>query len=249
MGRNVASTMICPENKIENDNVYLEFHLEENSVDIAIVLKDDDDIFETLANERLNYTTSGSDSIPMLSSTSEKLLKNAEIPDDSMINQVIITSASPLTVSHHRDVQHLQTFLKDHFGDHNLVFCGASTVDTDNEIPYEHRIAYGAAKYSRSIAREQLEDNNLICCVELSPLHYGIAVAGGLLHPIIRQHSIEDGPKSVVFTATLPQQRQESIEIAVYRGMRLQTAFNTHVGSTHIPDGNYSLFHYMNILC
>ncbi|GAN06565.1 hypothetical protein MAM1_0128d06050 [Mucor ambiguus] len=239
MGRNVASTMICPDNKIERKSVYLEFHLEEYSLDIAIVLKDEDGIFEILANERLNYTTSVSDAIPILSSTLDRLLQNAEIPDDTIINQVVITSANPLTLSHHRAVQHLQTSLKGHLENDNLVFCGAPAADDDNDIRYEHRIAFGAAKYSRLIAQEQLEDDHMLCCVELSPLHYGIAMAGGLMHPIIRRHSIEDGPKSAVFTTILPQQQQESIEIAVYRGMRLQSAFNAHVGSLHIQNDGF----------
>ncbi|KAL0141586.1 hypothetical protein V8B55DRAFT_1490437 [Mucor lusitanicus] len=236
IGRNIASTMICPDkNNIEDENVYLEFHLEENSLDIAIVLKDEDGIFELLANKRLNYTTvNGSDVIPMLSSTLDELVQNAEIPDDTIINQVIITSAN---ASHHRaTIQHLQASLKRHLKANNLISCGDSAANDDSNIPHEHRITYGAAKYSRSIAREQLEGDHMICCVELSPLHYGIAVAGGLMHPIIRRHSIEDGPKSAVFTAILPQQQQQSIEIAVYRGMRLQAAFNAHVGSLHIKN-------------
>ncbi|KAK4518884.1 uncharacterized protein ATC70_009109 [Mucor velutinosus] len=242
MGRNVASTMICPDNNIESDHVYLELHLKKNSLDIAIMLKDEDGIFETLANQRLNYTASGLGILSMLSSTLDELARNAEIPDNTIVHQVIITSANPLTVSHHQAVQHLQAFLKSHLKSSNLVFCEGHATDDDNTIPYEYRIAFGAAKYSSLIAREQLEGGHFICCVELSPVHYGIAVAGGMMHPIIRRHSIEDGPKSAVFTTILPQKQQKSIEIAVYRGMRLQTAFNAHVGSLHVQnDGSLSL--------
>ncbi|KAL9558266.1 hypothetical protein MBANPS3_001009 [Mucor bainieri] len=237
MGRNVASTMICPDSEIDGDTVYLEFHLEEDGLDMAIVLREDG-IFETLANEQLKYTTSGFDAMPMLSSTLNRLFQNAEIPDDIITNQVIITSANPLTASQYQALQHLQTSLKGHLKNTNLISCGdPAASDSIYNIPYEHKIAYGAAKYSRSIAREQLEDDDrMICCVELSPLHYGVAVAGGLMHPIIRRHSIEDGPRSAVFTTVLPQQQQKWIEIAVYRGMRLQTALNSHVGSLHIQN-------------
>ncbi|EPB82341.1 hypothetical protein HMPREF1544_10936 [Mucor circinelloides 1006PhL] len=240
--RNIALTMICPDSTIEDEQVYLELYLENNNIAIALVMKDEDGIFDTLANERVNYTTSGLDVIAMLSSTLDELMQNAQVSANTVIRQVIIASYKPLTVSHHRAVQHIQTFLKSHLGNKDLVFCGDQTSQDDGRVlPFEHRVAYGAATYSRSIAQEQLWNDQHMCCVELSPVHYGIAVAGGLMHPIIRLHSIEDGPKSAVFTTISPQQKQGLIEIAVYRGLRLQTTSNTHVGSVYLDnDGSLS---------
>ncbi|KAL7328856.1 hypothetical protein PS15p_207061 [Mucor circinelloides] len=247
--RNIALTMICPDSTIEDEQVYLELYLENNSIAIALVLKDEDGIFDTLANERVNYTTSGLDDIAILSSTLDKLMQNAQVSADTVIRQVIIASSKPLTVSHHRAIQHIQTFLKSRFGNKDLVFCGDQTSQDDSRVlPFEHRVAYGAATYSRSIAQEQLWNDQHICCVELSPVHYGIAVAGGLMHPIIRLHSIEDGPKSAVFTTFSPQQKQGLIEIAVYRGLRLQTASNTHVGSAYLDSGSFTLVHFVDVL-
>lgn len=238
LSRTSTATMVCKEKKMHEDNYYLELHMNKDNLDITIVLDDDGtNIFDTLATERLSYTSGGSEVIPLLSLSVDRLIQNADILDINMIDQVIITSSEPLTLFQTLAVQQLETFLKIYFNNDKLKFCDSSDDGYNELIPHEHRIAYGAARFSRSIAPKKFDDNQGYCCVELSPMHYGIAVAGGLMYPIIRMHSINDGPKSAVFTTIMPQPHQP-IEIAVYRGVRLQMANNTYIGSLYFDNGN-----------
>ncbi|CEP18190.1 hypothetical protein [Parasitella parasitica] len=52
MGRAVAATMICEEEKVYEDQYYLEIHLNKDNVDLAIVLNENgQNVFEILATE------------------------------------------------------------------------------------------------------------------------------------------------------------------------------------------------------
>ena len=73
---------------------------------------------------------------------------------------------------------------KIYFNNEILKCCYSSNDDYNKLIPYEHRIAYGAARFSRLIAPEQLDGNQWICCIELHPMHYGIAATGGLIYQL-----------------------------------------------------------------
>ncbi|KAI8646905.1 hypothetical protein BD408DRAFT_439706 [Parasitella parasitica] len=231
VGRVVAAAMICEQEEISEDHYYLEIHFDKNKIDIAVILDENGaNVFETLAAERLNYTADGSEITPMLSSLLDRLIQNAEIPDAGLIYQVAITSSEPLTLSRAPLLQQLEALLNSYFNGRTLTFCNSLNGESNRIIPHEHRLAYSAAQYSQSTTKKQLYDSQWSCCVELSPMHYGVAVAGGLIQPIIPMNSILNGQKSAIFTIIMPQQ-QQPIKISLYRGFRLQKALNTYIGS------------------
>ncbi|KAI9475599.1 MAG: hypothetical protein EXX96DRAFT_573910 [Benjaminiella poitrasii] len=122
----------------------------------------------------------------------------------------------------------------------NLTLCTAETimprVNFGNLI-----VAFGAALRSvdRILASQENWEEPLLGAVEINPLHYGVELAGGVMHPILKRHYLE-GPQSAVFT-TLKRidnrQRHSIIEIPIYRGFWMNTDNNTYMGTIYFKLG------------